>query len=837
MLNKGEGMAINCPRCDSDNPDTARFCSICATPLPDVEGVVLTKTLETPVRKSLIGTTISDKYKITGELGEGGMGIVYRAEDTKLQRTAALKFLPPELTRDQEARERFVHEARAASALDHNNICTIYEIAETEDEHVYISMAYYDGESLKDKIKHESLKYEEAVDIAIQVAKGLSKAHSQGIVHRDIKPANIMITNDNVAKILDFGLAKLTGQVRLTRTGATMGTVAYMSPEQTQGEEVDFRSDIWSLGVVMYEMFTGELPFQGEHEQSMMYSITNKEPYPMRKLRPDLPDPLEQIVATTLAKNPEERYQNIDDLIDDLESVLEGMEPLKTRARRFRKQILGIRQQVFFIGVVAIAILIVLAGISLISGRSSGIGSIAVLPFHIKKVAPELEYLGDEIPGRLIDKLGKISDLKVIGWFSASQYRGMDINLQSIGQDLKVESVLLGQLEQRADNVFVNLELINVKDNSRIWGNQYQQKPTVTFRNLIETEIPSALIQHIKPKLAHVEAQQLVKHPSENEEAYDLYLVGQHFIKQYDLQKGLEYLNRAIAKDPEFALPHASLTHYYALLAAIGLMPVQNAYPIANSMATRALELDTTSPEAHASSALVKFLFEWDWEEAEKEYNRAIELNPNRDYVPYFYTGFLSAMLRFEEAIDLSKKSIELDPLSPEEQQGMGWSYLMAGKHDEAIAHYEKAIELQPDHEWAHTQLAWVYGIKGQKEEAIIACKKAEKIYKAFDPWAYASLAWIYGNSGEKEKTLEILEELKEHSSKGYINPWNFAFVYMGLGDDEKALEFFEKAFEERSPQMVYFNIMRLIFKDVGSDLGSHPRYLAILEKMGFETK
>jgi len=350
---------MKCPKCHSDNPDSSRFCGRCAAPFaPEGQpSVSLTQTLETPVHGLASGSIVAGKYRVVEEIGRGGMGVVYKAEDIKLKRTVALKFLPHQWTSDPDARERFVQEARAASALDNPNICNIHEIEETEDGRMYIVMAYYEGESLRDKIKRGPLKKEEALDIILQAVGGMSKAHQKGIIHRDLKPANILVTGEGVAKVVDFGLAKLAGQVKLTREGTTIGTVAYMSPEQAKGEAVDQRTDIWSLGVVLYEMLSGRLPFKGEYEQSLIHSILNHDPEPIIKIRKDTPRDLDQVLGKALEKRASDRYQGMEEFSADLEAVAEGLRPLKAKARPFRGRIFGIRKTHAYAGVAGLAIL------------------------------------------------------------------------------------------------------------------------------------------------------------------------------------------------------------------------------------------------------------------------------------------------------------------------------------------------------------------------------------------------------------------------------------------------------------------------------------------------
>ncbi len=439
---------MKCPKCHTDNPDSSRFCGSCAALLsrdsPPIDS--LTKTIQAPAHGLSKGTLVARKYRIVDEIGRGGMGIVYKAEDISLQRTVALKFLPAQWTADPEARERFVHEARAASALDHSNICNIHEIGEAEDDRMYIAMAFYEGKSLREKIKQGPLKREEALEIAVQAATGLANAHRKGIVHRDIKPANMLITSEGVVKILDFGLAKLAGQVKLTREGTTVGTVAYMSPEQAKGEAVDQRTDIWSLGVVLYEMLSGVLPFKGDYEQTLIHSILQQEPERLGRLRKDLPAGLENIVFKVLSKSPVDRYQSMDELLEDLRSVAEGLQPVRAASMIFRGRILGLKKVHAYPAIAGILILAIVAWLMIFPKRGQAFDSIAVLPIE--------NLTGDPEPGvfrptgrtdELIGHSAQIGSLKrVISRTSVMQYKDTKKPVHEIAPELKVDALIIG---------------------------------------------------------------------------------------------------------------------------------------------------------------------------------------------------------------------------------------------------------------------------------------------------------------------------------------------------------------------------------------------------------
>jgi len=440
-------MTVTCPKCHSENTDSSKFCSSCAAPLlgSGPETPSPTKTLQTPIAGRITSSLVAGKYKIIEEIGRGGMGVVYKAEDIKLQRTVALKFLPAQWTTDPEARERFVQEARAASALDHQNICAIYEIAETEDGRLYIAMAFYEGESLRDKIKREPLKVDEALNFAVQVAQGLAKAHQKGIVHRDIKPANILLTKDGAAKIVDFGLAKPAGQVKLTREGTMIGTVAYMSPEQARGEAVDQRTDIWSAGVVLYEMLSGRLPFKGDYEQTLIHSILKSEPEPISRTRKDLPKGLAQIIDKSLSKNVSARYQSTEELLEDLGAVAEGLKPLRAKADLFRGRIFGLKKVYAYPITAGLIAFIALALLFVFPKRGQAFESIAVLPLENLSGDPRQEYFSDGMHEALITNLAQLSSLKrVIARSSVMRFKGTNTPLHKIAQELRVDALITG---------------------------------------------------------------------------------------------------------------------------------------------------------------------------------------------------------------------------------------------------------------------------------------------------------------------------------------------------------------------------------------------------------
>jgi len=824
-------VAIKCPKCHFNNPEDTLYCGKCATPLKSSKEISIsqTKTIQKPIGELAIGSTVAGRYQIADVLGRGGMGVVYKTEDTKLKRTVALKFLPQELTLSPEAKARFVREAQAAAVLDHPNICTVHEIDEAEGK-TFISMAYVEGQSLKKRIEQGPLETDEALDIAIQVAEGLEEAHKKGVIHRDIKSANIMVTEKGQAKIMDFGLAKIAGRTLVTRERTTMGTVAYMSPEQARGEAVDHRTDIWSFGVVLYEMLSGQLPFKGERESSVMYSIEHKEPKPLKDIKPDIPAELEQVVGKALTKNPQGRYQRIGDLIDDLDSISKGFVPPKIKAGIRRARIAKIKRSYLYGGIGGLFVLLIAAGLYFFALRSEAITSIAVLPFENVSGDPETEYLSDGITETIINKLAQLPSLKkVISCDSVFVYKGQKIDPKKVGQELDVKAVLTSRMIQRGNELSISVSLVNTKNNSHIWGEKYTRRLEDIFS--VEEEIATAITQAMQLKLKGEEKKPLTKRYTDNTEAYILYLKARYSrrkLTEEGFQKSFDYLHQALEEEPTYALAYSGLADSYSMLGYFKLLPPQDAYPRARVAALKALELDDNLAQAHRSLAMVKLFYDWDWTGAEEEIKRAIELNPNSIEGDSAY--YLNIMGRHEDSIVEAKRALELDPLSPWINTYFGMMLLFARQYDQVIEHLQKALKIHPNYYNHHMLLGWAYSLKDLHNEAIAETEKAVMLSGGDIPMMVGRLGRVLAAAGRKEEAKKILKKMLDQSKTSYVSPYYIAIIYLKLGQIDQAFAWFEKAYEVRDDMIVHLKA------DPDFDIiSSDPRFKALLKKMNLE--
>jgi eukaryotic-like serine/threonine-protein kinase len=768
----------------------------------------------------MIGKTISH-YTIIEKLGSGGMGDVYKAEDTKLQRTVALKFLPTEFTRNDEARERFVHEARAASALDHPNIGTIYEINDDHEGQFFIAMACYEGQTLKDKMAQGPLDVAEAIDITVQIVNGLARAHAKDIIHRDIKPANIMLTEDGQVKIIDFGLAKLKGQSLLTKTGTTMGTVAYMSPEQAQGDKVDQRSDIWSVGVMLYEMLAGEKPFKGEYEQAIMYLILNEEPEFITKVRKDVPLLAEQILEKTLAKNPEKRYQTMEQMSKELAEVTEELKEGESKTASIFK--LGRRQRKWVYRLSVIFILITILGIYLWQNKIAQASPVSIVLLPLKSISQEVgqEWFSDGMTDALITDLAKISGLKVISSSSAMKYKGTDKTPPEIAAELGVQYVIEGSIIRMSDQVKISARLINAPEDEYLWAEEYERG----FSDILglQGEIAQTIARQIEVKLTHQEETRLATTRSVNPETYELYLKGMYHLNKYTpegIAKGLDYLHQATEKDSTDALAYAGLALGYDIIAHTP-SPPPGALSKAKEAALRALKLDETLAEAHLALAMIKIYSDWDREGAEKSYRYALQLKPSLAQAHNHYAWLLLLLGKYDYALAELYEAQELDPLEAIYPAWQGMMFNWLERYDEAIDEARKSIELVADFPVGLNSLGCAYAAKGMYEEAIAAHQKAGAI--SLD-WKW-SLGQTYALAGRRDEALAVAVELESQPKVWYT--WGLAEIYTALGDKDKAFYWLEEAFKQRHPYIQWIR-RNVSFKSLQDD----PRFLDLARRM-----
>jgi serine/threonine-protein kinase len=835
---------------------------------------------------SLTTGTKLGRYEIRSQLGVGGMGEVYLAEDTKLNRKVAIKILPANLASDQDRMRRFVQEAKAAAALNHPNIAHIYEIGESEGTH-FIAMEFIDGQTLRALIHGGQTDLAKLLRYLQHAAEGLAKAHAAGIVHRDLKPDNVMVTTDGHAKVLDFGLAKLVEPQRTSGTGSSdvatailqqqskagmiLGTVGYMSPEQAQGKtkEIDQRSDIFSFGCILFEAVTGQRAFEGKDAIDSLNKIIREPVAAISNLNPLAPADLQRIVRRCLAKDPDERYQTIKDVAIELKEVRReiagsvgldttvppppssrlGVPPSvgagsdaqdllphsgtpSTRASSAEYLVSRIKQHKLLVILLVPALVVCAIGwFYYLHARNTevAIESIAVLPFVNQNNDQNAEYLSDGLTESVINSLTQLPNLRVTPRSSAFRYKGKETDPLKAGNELGVRAVLTGRLLQRGDDLLVSAELIDVRENKQLWGEHYQRK--VADLLAVQNEIAKAISANLRPTLSGAEGGKLKKRYTQNPEAYQLYLKGRYFWLKFtpeDHKKAAEYFNQAIAIDPTFALAYAGLGDAYGASATNGWISPREGYPKAKLAVKRALEFDDTLAEAHTTAGAITMFYDLDWAAAEREYRRAIELNPNYEITYEVYAYLLSATGRLDEGIATAQRGLQVDPLSVVLSNDVGGAFYLARRYDEAIKQYQKSIELDPNDSGEHLNLGEVYDLKGMHEEAIREFQKAISI-AGRTSGAMGLLGHAYAAADKHSDALKILDELRERSKKDYVSSWDMAVLYTGLGDKERAFAELNQAYDDRAGWIINLKVEPIL-----DPLRSDPRFAEMVSRLKF---
>jgi serine/threonine-protein kinase len=827
-------MGIKCPKCNTDNPDTLKFCGECGTQIVPLEEAPVTETLETPKEELTTGSTFAGRYQIIEELGKGGMGKVYKAHDTEIKEKVALKLLKPEIAADEKTIERFRNEIRLARKIVHKNVGRMYDLSKADGTY-FITMEYVEGQDLRGLIRQSrQLTVGTTINIAKQVSEGLAEAHKLGVVHRDLKPSNIMIDKEGNVRIMDFGIARSLTAKGITGAGVMIGTPEYMSPEQAEVKEVDQRSDIYSLGVILYEMVTGRVPFEGETPLGIAMKHKSETPKDPRELNAQLPEDLNRVIMRCLEKDKEKRYQSAGEVRSELENIEKGI-PTTERIVSERKPLTSQEITVTFsakrllipgLAIIAVAII----GIFLwhpwsrieAPPKYAEKPSVAVLPFVDFSPQKDQDYLCNGIVDSIISALSNIKDLRVPARGSSSVYKKGEKDFKKIGEMLNVDFVLDGTLQKSGNILRITPRLIGVADGSIIWSEKFDEEIRDVFD--IQDDITRAIVDKLKVNILASEKEKVYKRNTESTEAYNQYLLGQfHLAKRTveDYYKAYDYFNKAIELDSKYALVYVGLADTYILHELQGA-PRSEAQPKAEEAIAKALEIDENIAEAHTTLGWIKFYYHWDWEGAEREFKRAIELNPNYATAHQWYAEYLNNMGRFDEALLEIEKAHELAPISLIINVVVGFIHYYARQYDKAILQYKKTIEMDPSFWMTYDFLSQVYRQKGMYDKALETLQKWKEIGNLEEEALVDRKVYIYALMGRKKEALQFFEDRKSN-----LNNREKAHWYFVLGDIDQGIAYLEKEYEAREGHMRFIKV-RHQYDNIRND----PRYKEIVRKM-----
>jgi serine/threonine protein kinase/Flp pilus assembly protein TadD len=757
----------------------------------------------------MIGQTVS-RYLILEKIGAGGMGVVYRAHDERLDRDVALKVLPPGVFRDDAARKRFRKEALALSKLNHPNIATIHDF-DSQDGVDFLVMELISGTTLSHKLHNEELSEKDITSLGLQIASALEEAHEHGIVHRDLKPSNIFVTPKNQIKILDFGLAVLlkpdnAGELTLSDSDVTgiSGTLPYMAPEQLLGKSADVRSDIYTVGTILFELTTGVRPFDEKLSTALSNDIIYKQPPRPTAMRHNLSARFEDIILKCLEKAPDDRYQSAKELAVDLRrlsspttGVVHPVQPARMRIRRW--------QIIAAVAIVLFAIGALVFRHRLLGLRNQPIDSLAILPFENASANPDTEYLSDGLTESLINSISQMPNLKVIARSSVFRYKGKPVDPSVVGRELSARAILTGRIVERGDDLSISAELTDTQDGRHIWGEQYNVKLTDLLA--IQQKISSEINSNLRLRLAGKEDATQPKQYTTDSDAFQLYLKGRFYSDQATVagvQRGVEYFHQAIAKDPHYALAYVGIADAYFLLSSQFASP-REAMPTVKEAATKALQLDQSLAEAHTLLGLVNAFYDYDFTGAAAEFKRGVELDPGSASAHQWRGYFLIAMAQQQEALDELTRARELDPLSDTVSLLLSVSFLFSRQYDQSIQQSRKMIETEPDFWWGHFLLGWAEAETGKYDEAIQALTRATQLDASPYPTAY--LGYADARSGNKAKAQQALQGLEQKSHQMYVPRYQVAAVYTGLGEKDKAMDCLQQAFSNREEIITFLNV------------------------------